>query len=573
MRREGLLAKGVSSDTLRGMGPKCGALICGILCAVVSMTTRAGVTYVLEADAATQLKEMLQLDEPLAGDLRLSASIAGSTVGLSGSREGTQVFSIRLVHPLSPDAVETVGGGLSRDGKPLPSEVLDVLKKRIADSGQMMHWKAIDERKTPLNPQGGVAEQSPLELGDVFAAIEHKITIGDTENARRLLESLPPSIDAWAVVEVAFFWKRLGDAERLQSALSSIEDSATAQHAALALAKDILEDKQVDFSKAIAGKEASACDTVLAVNLLQRLERLKEARKIATAIRSLDPTCVGGWETEISLHLLLDDKNKALSVAKEAQRALPQAPGLWQVLAYLYQETGELEKAVELLDKAVRVGKPTGGSLRNLLGTVVRNSDNRQKYLKSYLERHRADANDTVSQMIAGVILHYENRFEESDKLLSPLEGTLGHSDRLHIYLAMNAFNRGEREVALERLNQRADGPSPDPDVFYCRAEILRDTNRQQARDDLERYRMMSEGRRFSNPDKDERIRQLTELLDACIADGRSSCEGPWEHPRLRHQDNNTMWWQHPVFYALCAGVLGLGWWFGLRRRKTSEAA
>jgi len=137
----------------------------------------------------------------------------------------------------------------------------------------------------------------------------------------------------------------------------------------------------------------------------------------------------------------------------------------------------------------------------------------------------------------------------------------------------MNVFNQGDRSGALERLTLRADGPSPDPDVFYCRAEILRDTDRKQARDDLARYRLMSEGRRFSNPDKDERIRELTALLDACIADGRAVCEGPWEHPRLRHRDNNVMWWSHPVFLALLFGLLLVAGAFILRRRKKSEDA
>ena len=534
---------------------------------------RAETAYVLGADAGTQLGEMLQLTEPLNGGVRLSASIKGTYVTLTGKKDGKESFTLKLVHPLSSEAKEEVGGGLAIPTPSIAAPLLKELKERLAASKEVVHWKAIDKSKTPLTPRVATQERSALDLADIFAAIEHRLTIEDRGEAERLLKSIPATVDDWARIEIAFYWKRLGDNQRLRETLDTINQEATEEHVALGLAKTIIRGQKADFKAAIKGKSASACDTVLAVNLLQRLEKFQEAREIATAIRTLDPTCVPGWETEISLYLLLERKDEAMRVAKEAQRVLPEAEGLWQVLAYLYQESGELEKAVDLLDKAVRVGKPTGGSLRNLLGTVVRNSDNRQRYLDSYLKRHRADPKDVVSQMIAGVILHYENRFDESDDLLAPLEDSLGHSDRLHIYLAMNAFNRGDRDHALERLNKRADGPSPDPDVFYCRAEILRDTAREQARDDLERYRMMSEGRRFSNPDKDDRIRELTALLDACIADGRAECEGPWEHPRLRHRDNNVMWWSHPAFYALCFAVILIIGGLAIRRRKQSEEA
>jgi len=383
-----------------------------VVVALLVSPTQAGTTYVLGADAGEQIGKLLKLQEPLSGDVAMSASVDGSSVVVLGKKAGKTVFKVSLVHPLSGEAVEKVGGGFALAKHQAPASLLEELRKRLAATDELVHWKAINDSRVPTNPPETVDERSSLDLADVFAAIEHKLTIEDQEGARRLLETMPPAIDHWARVEVAFFWKKLGDDKRVNEMVSGIGEEVTKEHVALRLAKEILQGGTIDFLAAMKGHESAACDTVLAVNLLQRFGKLDEARTIATSIRTLDPSCVPGWETEISLLLLLDKKEEAMTIAKAAQKAVPKAEGLWQVLAYLYQESGELEKAVDLLDRAVRVGKPSGGSLRNLLGTVVRNSDNRQRYLESYLKRHRADPKDTISQMIAGVILHYENRLK-----------------------------------------------------------------------------------------------------------------------------------------------------------------
>ena len=74
---------------------KCAALIGGILVVAMVSNVRADTAYVLGADAGTQLGQMLKLAEPLAGDVRLSASIEGSFVTLTGKREGKEVFKLK----------------------------------------------------------------------------------------------------------------------------------------------------------------------------------------------------------------------------------------------------------------------------------------------------------------------------------------------------------------------------------------------------------------------------------------------------------------------------------------------
>ena len=148
----------------------------------------------------------------------------------------------------------------------------------------------------------------------------------------------------------------------------------------------------------------------------------------------------------------------------------------------------------------------------------------------------------------------------------------MGHQGRLHIYLAMNDFNLGRVEAALERLGKAAQRPIPDPDIFYCRAEILRDRDRPQAVADLRRYMAPTGVNVLANPDKERRVDELIGLLEACQADGRPSCEGPWEHPRFRHHTESEevgegtrappLGW---LLFALAVGILGIV--FKARRR------
>ena len=96
----------------------------------------------------------------------------------------------------------------------------------------------------------------------------------------------------------------------------------------------------------------------------------------------------------------------------------------------------------------------------------------------------------------------------------------------------MNDFNLGRKPDALARLDRAAQAPIPDPDIFYCRAEILRDERREQAISDLERYLATSERSLVSNPGKQVRVKKLRDDLKRCLKDGTKTCKSDWEHPR-----------------------------------------
>ncbi len=91
---------------------------------------------------------------------------------------------------------------------------------------------------------------------------------------------------------------------------------------------------------------------------------------------------------------------------------------------------------------------------------------------------------------------------------LEALSKTDNRDPRIPLYLAMAHFWLGHQGQA-KRLIERAVeiGPS-DPDVFYCRSQILRKESLPQAIADLERYVEMTNRPWALNPDKkDARVK------------------------------------------------------------------
>jgi hypothetical protein len=173
---------------------------------------------------------------------------------------------------------------------------------------------------------------------------------------------------------------------------------------------------------------------------------------------------------------------------------------------------------------------------------------------------------DVVAPFMVGVLLHYGNEFVESNRWLVPLKDRLHDEPRIFVYRAMNAFNLGDRKTARELLDAAALLPVVDPDVYYCRAEITRDTERQLAIEDLGRYLALTDGTPHASIEKQARVKDMYDELLVCHEENHEHCSGPWEHPR-------KAWWQLPKGMGLIATslvLLGLVI-FAIRRRKAGD--
>ena len=176
-----------------------------------------------------------------------------------------------------------------------------------------------------------------------------------------------------------------------------------------------------------------------------------------------------------------------------------------------------------------------------------------------------------VGRFLLGACLHYLDQFEESNVHLDQLVGLLDHEPRLYVYRAMNRFNLGQVEEARALLDEAAELPAVDPDVYYCIGEVSRDTERGVAIENLDRYLTLTARSFYSNPSKHARVTTMRDNLIACEREGIAVCEGPWEHPRPVLA---RALWRHKEVMDWTVLFLGLGLLYLLVRfiRKKSSA-
>jgi hypothetical protein len=151
--------------------------------------------------------------------------------------------------------------------------------------------------------------------------------------------------------------------------------------------------------------------------------------------------------------------------------------------------------------------------------------------LRRFRDRADADPKDVLANFFAGVLLHYEKGFQASSRYLSSVIGKVSDEPRLYIYLAMNAFNLGDRATAERYISRAETLDLEDPDVPYCIAEIFRDSDRRRAVDALDRYWEMTRYTSDIKSVKQQRVWGMREALKKCLDEGTPvPCPGPWEH-------------------------------------------
>ncbi len=480
---------------------------------------------VLPPTAASELRTLLAIggdDDPWA--IRAAVDRDRARVTVTRRADRATLLAVTFVHPsAAPAEAPRVGGvALVEAAGPLP--VADLVA-RMAATGRSVTWTV-----PPPPPPSSDADLAAIgRLHDALRAAAYRVDVGDLDEARAALKKLPSTLPVAITLDAAILYRRLGDAAEVQRLVATLPATDPIAHAT----GQVILEAEPDLDALLGERKAqSACELVPVARALSRVGQGEAALALATRTRDRAPDCARAWESVIHRHLELRRFDAALPLAEEALRRFPEDADLAHVAASVFQATEQYRRAVPLLSDIVRRDDTQSGAIRLLLSCMLRDVDHRDAYRDELAARHAADPTDHVSQFLLGVIHHYENDFERSNALLAPLEPRLGHEDRLHIYRAMNDFNLGKTPEALARLNRRAtDQATPDPDIFYCRAEIQRDTDRAQARADLKRY-LSDAGAYLANPDKEVRVERMVADLDACLADGRPKCESEWEHPR-----------------------------------------
>jgi hypothetical protein len=283
----------------------------------------------------------------------------------------------------------------------------------------------------------------------------------------------------------------------------------------------------------------NACGAVGIASGLLAGRRFREAARLASAVRTLAPTCFEAYRAEMTSLAAIRDHALLGQVFTAAVSQFGADERLTPLREMAWYAADDVQSIVASLEARVEKGERSPGLFKQLLALVVREKLRAEK-MSLWLARAEADPKDRVAAFFAGVLLHYEREFERSNALLDRAAVELQDEPRLHIYRAMNAFNLGDRAQSEASITKAATLETQDPDIFYCQGEIYRDTDRARAREALSIYWFQTELNSDPNSSKQARVRGMMDAIDRCIADDTPApCPGPWEHDFASARDTN----------------------------------
>jgi len=192
-------------------------------------------------------------------------------------------------------------------------------------------------------------------------------------------------------------------------------------------------------------------------------------------------------------------------------------------------------KYPEALDAFLALGhdNPHGGVLGMVVASLASTMPDADA-VKKLAAKADANPGDTLAQFVAGVAAHYAGHqsartraektamYEATIKYLSRARPAFEFEPRLFVYLAISNFRLGHQAEAQQLIEQAIPLSVNDPDVYYCRAEILQAVDAARAIADIEKYQSMiaklhAQGVQV-DPAKNARVERMLAELRAVAA-------------------------------------------------------
>lgn len=127
-----------------------------------------------------------------------------------------------------------------------------------------------------------------------------------------------------------------------------------------------------------------------------------------------------------------------------------------------------------------------------------------------------ADPKDGVAAFLAGAVMHHQHLWRASEPYLQRSAAFMKDQPRQFLYQAMNAHHLGDQARAVALIARAGSMGASDPDVQYCRAVILGDSQPLQAMADLKSYQAATARSRDNNANKAELVANMLLDLEAC---------------------------------------------------------
>lgn len=274
-------------------------------------------------------------------------------------------------------------------------------------------------------------------------------------------------------------------------------------------------------------KHRCAPDRVRPRDWLPLVRALAATRQFSMAAKLLDAIPLARsvkqppqeWlKLRFGLASALNDAVAEQAVARRCIAAWPDEPAGPDLLSAALIRGKQYRLAIETLhdlslahpERDIVLGKLAG--MLNFLRGAAADDPKLQEDVKAIEARMsaaaKANPNDIVARFLDATRKYYGGHLIEALPELEALHKTDNRDPRIPLYLAMTHFWLGHQKIAESLIQDAVKiGPS-DPDVFYCRSQIVRRWNLPQAVADMQRYvAMTSQPWSINAEKKDERVR------------------------------------------------------------------
>ncbi len=506
--------------------------------ALVTLVAEALAAPVLLPGSEGPLKEALEGEGPLDGRLVLQGAAIDKDrveVRFGATLEGVTSLEVDLGWPGAADAKPPFT--LKVTSAPVDEAALAALRARLEGLDGAALWGDAQE------PEIDSGEQVAVEVADRREEAEralrdalHLLKVDGPRAAKAALAELREDAElaAAAGLELSVALHRAGDHEVAHESAGAWRAPEEPISNALLLRRDVLAGEAPDVvARAAALNEEDRCALGSVAQALDAAGRRAEGYTLLEAASR--PEGCPGPDLQRADWLVSDRRiEEADGLTQALLRAHDQSDEVRARRAQVLMAQGKPREASAALEPVAWEDRESG-LISSLIGAYNRVPDLEWQRAKriELMDRVAKDPGDEVAAFLSGVLLHYEGDWKGSDALLVPLLDRFGEQPRLFIYLGMNAFNLGKRDEALAHIEKARSLDAPDPDVYYCRAEIYRWSDPSAALEDLRRYLNQTKGSPTSSAQKRARVETMAELLGACVEAGAPiPCVGPWEHPR-----------------------------------------
>ena len=503
--------------------------------------------HVLGPGSEKALSDLLNLDKPLSTGGALSAKIQETSVLITAGPAAKPTLRVTLVHQADAPRGALRAGGVSVNPKPgpAPQALLTELVARLKASTVALPWQKVvakptaeDRAREAREAEERAKEEKLRRKQEALLQAKERtlgraselVSLGAMEEAKKLLKKIGIVENNGLNISVAIQWMRAGAKAEAMRQLQAVKEPTLDQKLSLKL----LRSKLPKGGKALEGADPKvACDLARVAGQALDLRRLVEAENLSHAIRKIAPGCVLAWETELRT---LAELKKPMKLQKErveeALKVVGNTGSIHQIASDIYRFAGDSLRSIEEAFLAARANPKEAGRLEGLARAMSEDPAVLLTYLEKVIGQDFQGNGALVRDFAVGVAYHLAHQYKESQRYLLPLEMVFRTTAILKVYIALNEFNLGGKEQAAKRIKNARVRTEHDVELYYFRAEILRDTDRDQAISDLTKLLPQITKSSKGSATEERRVRSLLEALTVCKKKKTKVCPGDWPHPK-----------------------------------------